>query len=106
MIPRTVLGIQNNRQHKLITVRPITKSQIAAIRNWITDEKWANVINENDLNSKLEMFTTMTFTMLDAVAPTKQVKIACDEPAWMNKRIKTYIRKRNREYNKNCNSVK
>ena len=106
MIPRTVLGIQNNRQHKIITVRPITKSQIAALGNWITDEKWANVINENDLNSKLEMFTTMTFTMLDAVAPTKQVKIACDDPAWMNTRIKTYIRKRNREYDKNRNSVK
>ena len=44
--------------------------------------------------------------MLDAVAPTKQVKIACDDPAWMNTRIKTYIRRRNREFEKNSKSRK
>ena len=62
--------------------------------------------NEKDTNTKLEIFTTMTFTMLDAVAPTKQVKIACDDPAWMNTRIKTYIRRRNREFEKNSKSRK
>ena len=48
----------------------------------------------------------MVFTMLDAIAPTKSVKIACDDPAWMNSRIKALIRKRNRAYSKDPSSLK
>ena len=44
--------------------------------------------------------------MLNTVAPEKEVKIALDDPPWMNTRIKTIIRKRNREYDKNFKSEK
>ena len=97
-LPRRVKGISNNRQYKNVTVRPITNSQLAALGKWISNEKWDNVISENATNMKLDVFTNMVFTMLDAVAPTKSVKISCDDPAWMNSRIKALIRKRNRAY--------
>ena len=100
LVPRTVSGIKNHRQHKLVSVRPMTQSKIDALGTWIVNEKWANVINEYSVDSKLEMFTNMVFKMLDEVAPTKKVKIACDDPAWMTTRIKTYIRRRNREFDK------
>ena len=48
----------------------------------------------------------MVFNMLDVVAPTKEVKISCDDPAWMNARIKTLIRRRNREYDKSGKTFK
>jgi hypothetical protein len=98
LIPRTFKGITNNHQHRTVTVRPITQSQIDTLGRWLVDEKWANVIDENETNAKLDMFTSMVFIMLDADGPTKQVKISCDDPAWMNSRIKTYIRRQNREY--------
>ena len=44
--------------------------------------------------------------MLDSVAPTKEVKIALDDPPWMNTRIKTVIRQRNREFDKHFKSEK
>ena len=44
--------------------------------------------------------------MLDTVAPTKSGKISCDDPAWMNSRIKALIRKRNRAYVKPPSSSK
>ena len=80
-------GIKSIRVQKQITVRPITKSQINAIGNWIVNEEWKAVLVENDVDPKLDMFTATVFTMLDAIAPMKKIKISCDDPAWMNTRI-------------------
>ena len=44
--------------------------------------------------------------MLNTVAPEKNIKIALDDPPWMNTRIKTMIRKKNREFDKNSESEK
>ena len=106
LIPREHTGITSNRQHRLVTVRPITQSQINSLGNWIVDENWANVINETETDRKLDLFTSMVFNMLDVVAPTKEVKISCDDPAWMNARIKTLIRRRNREFDKSGKTFK
>ena len=73
---------------------------------WMVKERWETVTNENNTDAKLELFTDTLFTMLDAVAPIKKVKISCDDPAWMNSRIKNTIRKRNREFDKNGKTAK
>ena len=44
--------------------------------------------------------------MLDAVAPLKEVKIALSDPPWMNSRIRTVIRQRNREFDQHGKSEK
>ena len=106
LIPRSQPANKTPRVHKLVTVRPITQSQLNALGNWIVDEEWESVINEEDTDASLEHFTATAFHMLDAVAPVKEVKISCDDPAWMNSRIKTSIRKRNREFDKNRKSCK
>ena len=69
-------------------------------------EDWSNILSINDTDSKLEIFTNTVFALLDKVAPIKEVKISCDDPAWMNSRIKTIIRKRNREFEKHGKSEK
>ena len=97
---------KSSRVHKLVTVRPITQSQLNALGNWIVDEDWEGVINNNDTDDSLENLTATAFHMLDAVAPVKEVKISCDDPAWMNSRIKTYIRRRNREFDRHGKSTK
>ena len=106
LIPRSQHTATKSRVHKLITVRPITKSQMNALGNWIVGERWKSVLDNNDTDSKLEAFTKTVFTMLDAVAPTKEIKISCDDPAWMNTRIKSVIRRRNREYDKHGKTEK
>ena len=98
LIPRSQPVSKSSRVHKLVTVRPITKSQMDALGKWIVGENWEFVIDENNPETSLDNFTTTVFHMLDSVAPVKEVKISCDDPAWMNSRIKTYIRKRNREF--------
>ena len=100
LIPRNVSGIKNNRQYKMITVRPITASQMNALGNWIVKENWEFMRCEDDIDGKLQLFTNTVFHVLDEVAPKKTIKISCDDPVWMNTRIKTQIRRRNREFDK------
>ena len=90
LLPRSNLpGVVPKRAKKLIKVRPITKSQMIAIGSSLVREDWTNILSINDTDSKLEMFTNTVFALLDKVAPIKEVKISCDDPAWMNSRIKT-----------------
>ena len=80
-IPRFHQGIKSSRVHKEITVRPITKSQMNTFGNWLVNEGWEAVLADNDVDSKLDVFTTYVFTMLDAIAPVKKIRISCDDPA-------------------------
>ena len=59
-----------------------------------------------DVDTQLDLFTRTIFTMLDAIAPEKTIKISLDDPPWMNTRIKTIIRQRNRECDKHARSEK
>ena len=99
LVPRTI-PMKNNRLYKNITVRPITQSQMKAMGNIIVNEKWEHIRSEDDINEKVELFSQTIFKILDEIAPKKRIKIACDDPIWMNTRIKAQIRQRNREYTK------
>ena len=90
----------------MITIRPISESQISAIGRWIANFSWNDLESAHDVNQQLEYFTSTIFTMLDAVAPLKTVKIALADPPWMNSRIKTKIRQRNREFDSHGKSEK
>ena len=51
----------------------------------VGQEAWEGVTIEDNADKSFEVFTIPIFTMLNAVAPIiKQVKITCDDPAWMN----------------------
>ena len=106
LFPKSIQGIRNNRQYKSVNIRPITQSKLSALGKWIVQEDWHSLDSENDTNKKLDLFTNIVKTMLDEIAPTKTIKISCDDPAWMNARIKACIRKRNREYQKHRSSNK
>ena len=90
----------------MIKVRPITQSQLNTLGTSIVSEDWSSVKCENNTDDKLATFTKTVFALLDTIAPTKEIKISCDDPAWMNTRIKTFIRKRNREFHKHGKSDK
>ena len=81
-------------------------SQIEALGRWIGSEPWAELNNCREVDTQLEIFTSTVFTMLNTVAPEKEIKISLDDPPWMDIRIKTVIRQRNREYDKHSKSVK
>jgi hypothetical protein len=106
LIPRSVPGISSSRAFRKITIRPLSDSQISALGRWIAQEPWNHLQTVSDVDHQLEMFTSSVFIMLNTIAPEKEVKIALDDPPWMNTRIKTIIRQRNREYDKKGKSEK
>ena len=100
LIPRSVPGVAASRAYRTLTVRPFSSSQISALGRWISLETWEHVQTASDVDSQLDNLTSSIFIMLDAVAPVKEVRIALDDPPWMSTRIKTSIRQRNREFDK------
>lgn len=105
-VPRYLEGVKSTRHYKLVTVRPITQSQMNSIGCLIMNMNWKEVTEVVDVDSKLERFSDTIFDLLNVVAPLKQIKISCDDPAWMNSRIKSLIRTRNREYDRHGKSPK
>ena len=75
-------------------------SQIEAMGNLFVNHNWNEVLSTEIPDTKIEYFYDTVFHILDTIAPMKEIKIARDEPPWMNGSIKTEIRKRNREYEK------
>ena len=106
LIPRTVSGIHATRLYRKIIVRPLSSSQIDVLGHWISLEQWDELGTSSDVDKQLQLFTEKVFTMLDAIAPEKEIKISLDDPPWMNTRIKAIIRQRNREFDKNSKSEK
>ena len=106
LIPRSVSGVSSSRVFRKIKVRPLSASQIQALGRWISQEPWEELKASDNVDSKLEIFTSTVFFMLNSIAPEKEIKISLDDPPWMNTRIKTIIRQRNREYDKNKKSEK
>ena len=106
LVPRSIPGVASSRVYRTLLIRPLTESQIAAIGRWIATESWSHLLAVPDVDSQLDYFTSSVFLMLNTVAPEKEVKIALDDPPWMNTRIKTTIRQRNREFDKHFKSEK
>ena len=106
LVPRYVHGVTSSRICRTITVRPITESQLAAIGKWFASQSWEDLDTLLDVDLQLETFTSSVFFLLDAVAPKKEIKIALSDPPWMNSRIKTAIRQRNREFDRHQKSEK
>ena len=106
LVSRSIPGVSATRMFRKIKVRPLSSSQIDALGRWISSESWEQLLAASEVDTKLEIFTSTVFTMLNAVAPEKEIKICLDDPPWMNTRIKLVIRQRNREFDKNGKSSK
>ena len=106
LISRSVPGISSTRLFRKITVRPLSSSQIDALGRWIGQHSWDELEATSDVDTQLELFTSTVFFMLNTIAPEKEIKISLDDPPWMNTRIKTIIRQRNREFDKHAKSIK
>jgi len=100
MFPKEDTNLNSSKIYNTVKVRPITKHAISAIGNMFGKHNWEEVLNEPEPDDKLSAYKNTIEIVLDSVAPMKEVKIAGDEPAWMNSGIKMILRKRDREYNK------
>ena len=94
-IPRAAAKTSfNPRQYETISVRPMKRDQIDALGRVLVNENWMIILNEKNVDDKFYTFSNSLQALLDDIAPIKIIKIACDDPAWVNVRLKTMIRRR------------
>ena len=106
LLPKSDTNVSSRRMYKIITVRPMTDSQLNAIGKLLTSQDWSHVKNVIKADDKVQMLRDTLDIIINEIAPIKKVKISCDDPPWMNSRLKILIRKRNREFDKNGKTEK
>ena len=104
--PRCGNSVDTPRTFNHRQVRPIKDSKKQEFGCWIGSYDWKEMICASSVNDKVSIFQNLLTDQIDNFFPCKIVKISVDDPPWMNSRIKTELRKRNREYSKNGKSDK
>ena len=74
--------------------------------NWLYNVDWSILDSVDSSDAKFELFQELINSKIDQYCPTKSVRISVDDPPWMNSRIKSELRKRDREYHKHRKSDK
>ena len=102
----------NNNQFKLerikksITIRPIPESKIITFGSEIVHQKWQNVLEESDVNTKVDNFHNYLRGLLDRHFPEKEIKVSSLDKKWMSPDLKLLHRKVQREFVKHRKSKK
>ena len=107
-----VMAPLNNNQFKLerikksITIRPIPESKIITFGSEIVHQKWQNVLEESDVNTKVDNFHNYLRGLLDRHFPEKEIKVSSLDKKWMSPDLKLLHRKVQREFVKHRKSKK
>ena len=99
-------NIHTKRTFNSTVVRPIKQSKLEELGRWLQKQDWDVIEKTSTTDNKLKNFSDLFKNKIYEVCPTKTVKVSIDDPPWMNIRIKTQMRKRNREFQKHRKSQK
>ena len=102
------ITISNNRKRtkKQIVTRPLPESGITQFSDFICKHTWDEVLEEQDVDKKVNNFHHTLRTKLDECFPEKTVSVSCLDKKWMTPQLKTLNRKIKREFYKNRKSPK
>ena len=106
LLPKKADNLKSSRTSKIIKIRKITGSAMEAMGNFFYNHDWKEVLDEQNTDMKVNKYKETINVMLDACAPEQEIKICLDEPIWMTAKLKTELRKRNRELSKHGKTVK
>ena len=100
-------NVNTKRTFESIVVRPIKQSQLEELGRWLQKQDWNTVIEQiTNTDNKLSKFYELVHNKINEVCPLKTFKVSIEDPPWMNIRIKTEMRKRDREFQKHRKSPK
>ena len=87
-------------------MRPIPRSGIDKMRQWLIDQTWNNVYEAESAHAKAEIFQKCLLEQYENIFPEKTRKISSDDAPWISQKLKKLDRKRKRIYNKERRSEK
>ena len=105
---KPVDSLTNNpsRQKKSVTFRPLPKSGIDKMGQWIVTETWKSVFEAESAHEKANVLQQLMMDKLNLYLPQKTAKFTSDDQPWVTPEIKDIDRKKKREYVKHRKSEK
>ena len=85
------------REKRTIKTRPMQDSQIRDFCLELTQNRWKDVLEENDVNRKVEIFHNYLRSLLDKYFPERSVTISNLDKPWMTPQLKQLLRQVQRE---------
>ena len=80
------------------------ESKYYNFEKWLREQTWKNVTNSETVDDKADALQNMSIKAMNIFFPEKDVIFTSDDQPWMDSRIKTEIRKRQRIYSKHRKS--
>ena len=106
MRPMNMVNNKPSRTTRQIKVRPLPESSINLIKAALHFHNWENVYNANTSNEKAHTFHKEVMGIVDKIAPEKFRNVSSDDQPWYTEQLKSFDRKRRREFRKNRRSEK
>ena len=106
LLPPITLSDNRKRIKRSVVTRPLPQSGIEQFSLFINSHTWTEVLEEEDIDKKVENFHTILRTKLDEFLPEKTVQISYLDKKWMNPQLKNLNRKVKREFHLNRKSPK
>ena len=86
------------------SLRPLPKSGIQEMGQWIVSESWETVFLAETAHDKASALQKLLLDNLDKCLPKKTIKITSDDQPWFSNQLKKIDRKRKREFHKHRKS--
>ena len=83
---------------KSVVTRPLPEAGIVKFGKFLSEHSWDEVIEEQNIDKKVENFHRTLRQKLDEIFPEKTVKISTLDKKWMTPELKSLNRKAKREF--------
>ena len=102
------ITVENNRKRvkRSVVTRPLPDSGVYQFAQFISTHSWAEVLEEDNIDQKVENFHKTLRLKLDEFCPEKTVLVSCLDKKWMTPQLKVLNRKIKREFYKNRKSFR
>ena len=97
LAPKASKDFVVKREKRKIVTRSMPESKIGAFCCELTNHRWENVLETENVNEKTEAFHTYLVNLLDKYFPTKTVTISSLDKYWMTPQLKQLLRQVQRE---------
>ena len=90
VLARPISTINNKpiRRMRKVEVRAFPQSGFELFKEWLMDQSWDQVFNEESAHTKAQIFQEMLLNKLDEIFPVKIKKNGSDDQPWVNFKLK------------------
>ena len=106
MKPINTINNRSSRTSRDILIRPVPKSGLHQLRNWVEAQDWTENFSEESVDKKAELLIGQMRSAFDQYLPEKVIRIASDDKPWFTDELKRLDRRKRREYSRNRKSDK